>query len=235
MIDTLSNTRTTPAMPTAPSTIRALVLDDNQFDRAKIRRLFRTSGLNFDLDEADSLNSFTGMMDTENFDVILMDYNLPQGNGIEALQIAQQCKKNQNAAKILITGDDRSNIAVTAIKLGCQDYISKTNLSAEQLKSSVQSAILESERATANEQNLLRKSDELTRQVMSKYSQILQPEIANIVRDMRRLKQTMSNPNSNLPGDLEAIERKCIGLWSILTDAEMAISISDANPQSRPC
>ncbi len=42
---------------TAKTTINALILDDNKFDRAKIRRLFNSSGIPFVLNEANTLKT----------------------------------------------------------------------------------------------------------------------------------------------------------------------------------
>ncbi|MDA8746946.1 response regulator [Litoreibacter sp.] len=220
MTPALAENALATVIPPVQNEIRALVLDDSQFDRTKIRRMFRTSGLEFSLDEVETLGSLQQALDQEEFDVILIDYNLPEGNGIEAVKQIQQHSTNSDAAIIMVTGDDQSQIAVKAMKVGCRDYISKGQLSAESLQSSILAAIEGTEFAKSQVYSRTKNIEEVTNLVMAKYSNALQPEIASIVREMRRLKATMANPNSNLPGDLEAIEQQCVHLWAILTMPE---------------
>jgi PleD family two-component response regulator len=66
--------------------------------------------------------------------VIFIDYVLPPGNGLEALDILRDHAVNHECAAILVTGDDRSDVAVCALKRGCADYIAKGKLSAGTLR-----------------------------------------------------------------------------------------------------
>lgn len=214
------------AIPPGVNSIRALILDDDQFDRSKIRRMFRTSGLPFNLDEAESLESLEEILNQEEYDLVLIDYNLPQGNGIEAVKLVQNHPVNSEAATIMVTGDDQSQVAVKALKMGCQDYISKTHLSVESLKMSVEAALEGAELIRLQGDAQSTNTEQLTNQILTRYSNALQPEIAKIVREMRQLKTTFSNPDTNLPGNLEAIERRCIDLWATLRKPE-EIGLSD--------
>ena len=197
--------------------ISALILDDSQFDRMKIRRLFNTTGIPFYLNETDTLAALRDVLDQQDFDIVLIDYNLPESNGIDALKLVQEHPRNQHAATIMITGYDQSEIAVKAFKMGCLDYISKGQLSAERLKSTVLSAIEKAEQARAEGARVETYTEDLAQAIMSEYSSTMQPELAKIVRELRALRATMADPKSNLPADLEAIEHRCIRLWSILT------------------
>ncbi|OUS20829.1 hypothetical protein A9Q95_11235 [Rhodobacterales bacterium 59_46_T64] len=198
--------------------VKALILDDSRFDRTRVRRLFRSVGVPFNLDEADTVDSLKKVLDQETFDVILVDYNLPVSNGLEALKMVREHPKNANAATIMIAGDDQTEVAVQAMKFGCKDYISKRQLSAERLKSSIFAAIDEARLEHIDGHRRIHQIEELTKQVMSKYSTAFQPQIARIVRDIRALKVTLADPNSNLPADIEAIEQRCISLWAHLIE-----------------
>ncbi|WP_414623681.1 PAS domain S-box protein [Calothrix sp. CCY 0018] len=80
-------------------------------------------------------------------DIILLEYVLPDMDGLEFLaKLKQKQKQHQETPPvIIITGYGNENIAVRAIKSGCQDYLVKQHLTSELLNSSVNSAILDSE------------------------------------------------------------------------------------------
>jgi len=220
MLNAIVDNTTAVTVSPASTGIRVLILDDSQFDRTKIRRMFRTSEMDVVLDEAESIAELQLALDQGEFDIVLVDYNLPQGDGIDAVKLVKEHSSNFGAATIMVTGDDQSQIAVDAMKMGCQDYMSKDRLSSESLQASILRAIQGSELIRTKANSRSSNIEKLAKLVMSNYSTALQPEIASIVREMRRLRGTMANPDSNLPGDLEAIERNCIRLWAILSKPE---------------
>lgn len=220
MIQPASNQSTRIQAPVSSDEISALILDDNRFDRMKIRRLFKNSGMPVLLDEADSLDSLESVLNELDFDVILLDYDLPRDSGLDAIKLVRDHPRNHSAATIMITGFDHSEIAVQALKLGCTDYISKGQLSATRLRDTVLAAIEYSERTQKLDQDHKQMTEEMAEKIMSGYSSVLQPELAKIVREIRALKATLADPNSNLPADLEAIEKRCIRLWSALINPQ---------------
>ncbi len=207
------------ALMSAPQSINALILDDDKFDRAKIRRLFNKAGVPFVLNEADTLKTLKQCLDATEFDVVLIDYNLSYGNGIDALKLVQRHPKNGNAATIMITGDDRSAIAVEALQTGCKDYVSKHDLSARELRAKVQYAIEKSGFANSDEGRWKENVNNLTEVIVANYAHALQPKIAAILQDTQMLRTSIDHPDVDPQKDLEAIERQCMDLWLSLTDA----------------
>ncbi|MCZ6634254.1 MAG: sigma-54 dependent transcriptional regulator [bacterium] len=59
----------------------------------------------------------------ENVDLVLVDYMMPEMNGIEVLQ--QLKEKDPNAVVLLMTGNASIESAVEAMKLGAVDYLTK--------------------------------------------------------------------------------------------------------------
>lgn len=58
----------------------------------------------------------------ERFDLILSDYNLPDGSGMELLrEVQQRC----STPVIMVTGENVGHIAAEAIRLGATDYVVK--------------------------------------------------------------------------------------------------------------
>lgn len=69
------------------------------------------------------------------FDLYIVDYMLNYKNGIEI--IIEIRSKNIDTPIIFLTGYGNEDVAVTAMKVGATDYISKTKLTAELLEHSV--------------------------------------------------------------------------------------------------
>lgn len=67
--------------------------------------------------------------DKDTFDLIFLDYHLPDGNGTQVLDAIQLHPRNQHAATIVATGGVEAEIAINAIKNGCSDLLMKADLS----------------------------------------------------------------------------------------------------------
>jgi CheY-like chemotaxis protein len=201
--------------------IRALILDDSVFDRRRIRRLTHDTQLQISLDEIASIDALDKILDQEKFDVVLIDYNLPQGDGLEALRRVQAHPVNGDCPAIMVTGDDKSAIAVQSLKMGCVDYLPKDRLTAISLRESIVKAIKDFDDARDVVPLLPAEVERLTSVMMQKYASALQPRLARIIRDMRTLKSKFGDPDTNLPGGLEQIERQCIHMWAILLDPKI--------------
>ncbi|MEP5728329.1 MAG: response regulator [Sulfitobacter sp.] len=124
-----------------PREIRALLLDDSNFDRARIRRLSNRTNLAIQLDEVESIAQMSDAVSNEIYDLILIDYRLPVGDGIEALDYIQQNAQNRGAGKIMITGDGAQQIAIDAMRGGCHDFLSKEEMDVAALRSAMVNAL----------------------------------------------------------------------------------------------
>lgn len=122
--------------------IHALLLDDSQFDRRRIRRLGkRIDGLPLRLDEVGTLEEMEEALAREAYDVILVDYRLAEGTGLEALERISAMARHSTAGRIMITGDEDIGTAVQAMRSGCHDYLSKDGMSAEVLREAMLNAM----------------------------------------------------------------------------------------------
>lgn len=124
-----------------PQSIKALLLDDSNFDRARIRRLSDRTKLPIQLDEVSSIEEMDNAVKTSAYDLILIDYRLPVGDGFSALDQIQHNPLNKGAGTIMITGDGGLETAVTAMRRGCHDFLSKDSMTAAQLKTAMMNAM----------------------------------------------------------------------------------------------
>ena len=114
---------------TPPAPIRALVLDDDAFDRSRIRRVTERSDLVIEVDEVPTIAEMSASIQTAPYDVILVDYNLTDGNGFDAIQRIRTHDRSRDTAVIMVTGQGRGHLVADAFHSGCQDFIEKQDIS----------------------------------------------------------------------------------------------------------
>ncbi|UWR23143.1 response regulator [Sulfitobacter sp. S190] len=121
--------------------IKALLLDDSTFDRARIRRLSKQTELMLHMDEVGSIGELKDAVGRQVYDLILIDYRLPEGDGLEVLAHIKRSELNSDAATVMITGDAQLETAVTAMRNGCHDFLRKDDMNAVQLRGAVMNAM----------------------------------------------------------------------------------------------
>ncbi len=103
--------------------LRVLIIDDN-VDQLEISRItLRKRDPALDIEVALDAESGLQILKEKHIDVILLDYNLPDMNGLEVLRAMQQFKRD--IPVIFVTGQGNEKIAVEAMKNGAADYIIK--------------------------------------------------------------------------------------------------------------
>ena len=114
-----------------------LVIDDHPLVREGVKKSLATAGFNC-VGEAGSLKEAIAMIALHNPDVITVDLNLPDGNGLEIISWAR--KNSSTIAIIVLTLDDDLDLVSAAAQSGAQAFISKSE-SAEHLVSAIKSVI----------------------------------------------------------------------------------------------
>jgi CheY-like chemotaxis protein len=94
---------------------RILVAEDNQFNRLLLEMIFQKHHLSYSM----AMNGIEAVerAEAEDFDIILMDIQMPEMDGIEAMKIIRQ-KNNKHQALILA-------VTANAIKEELDDYLQK--------------------------------------------------------------------------------------------------------------
>lgn len=186
--------------------IRALLLDDNTFDRARIRRLSDKTNLPVRLDEVDSIASLNEAVAKEHYDLVMIDYRLPVGDGMQALECLSHNDQNCNAGKIMITGDGARQTAVEAMRSGCHDFLTKEEMNVEALRSAMITAL---SAAHAHRQMALHREQqkELIRQglVEAMRDTEVQGNVISIVRQQMRQHAFTADSRALNDSDLDAL------------------------------
>lgn len=147
-------------------TLKILVVDDDEVDRMAVRRALKQAGIQFDLREVPNCQSAIATLKQEAFDCAVLDYRLPDGDG---LSLVQQIRQGQfPVALIVLTGQGDEEVAVELMKAGVSDYLAKGRLTTETLGRSLRNAVrihrAEIQAAEATEK--LRASEERYRLVL---------------------------------------------------------------------
>ncbi len=110
-----------------------LIIEDSVTDREMYCRfLKRGSHYEFDLVEFEWVEAALEFCQQTKPDLILLDYLLPDSDGLEAIEQLKQCNPKPTPI-IMLTGQGDEDVAVQAMKQGVKDYLIKDKLNEENL------------------------------------------------------------------------------------------------------
>jgi PAS domain S-box-containing protein len=121
--------------------LTVLILDDSPEDRQVYRRyLLQDQEHSYIILEEESGERGLALYQQFQPEVILLDFLLPDMDGLEFLaELKQQSQAMPSV--IMLTGYGNESVAVQAMKSGVQDYLVKGQTTAERLRSTIHSAI----------------------------------------------------------------------------------------------
>ncbi|MCC3160475.1 hybrid sensor histidine kinase/response regulator [Hymenobacter sp. 15J16-1T3B] len=126
---------------------KILLVDDNEHDRMLYRRLLRKQAEHqeFQVFEADSGEMARVQFAAHRPDCVLLDYNLPDTDGLELLLDLKQLAPDDSLCVVMITGGGSEALAVKALNNGALDYLVKQHFDHELLFKTVMHAIEKNE------------------------------------------------------------------------------------------
>lgn len=138
-----------------PSTIKILFVEDvSSFAFAITADLKRRASFCPEIVIAESLQVAINKLTEQQFDLVLLDLSLPDSRGLETLAAVKSIEPHTPV--IVLTGADAEEIALSALKLGAQDYLMKGDLDGKLLGRSIVYAIerarIETERSRLYDQ-----------------------------------------------------------------------------------
>ena len=117
-----------------------LVIDDDELDRKSVARAVKALGSGYEMLEARNGRQGVELATAQPFDCILLDYRLPDMDGLDVL-IELRERLGVTAPIVMLTGSGNEAVAVEAMKRGAQDYLPKSQLGPESLFRVVSNAI----------------------------------------------------------------------------------------------
>ncbi|OGT38707.1 MAG: hypothetical protein A3F11_03710 [Gammaproteobacteria bacterium RIFCSPHIGHO2_12_FULL_37_14] len=133
--------------------VKLLIVDDEVVDRAYYQRMLRQSAnLPYQATEAINGKEAIDYLQNHEVDCILLDYQLPDMNGLDLLKKIKEIS-GKFVPVIMLTGRGDEQVAVSAIKNGAEDYFIKNKIEPNQLMKAILNAIRSSQlKKTINQQ-----------------------------------------------------------------------------------
>jgi len=100
-----------------------LLADDNLCDQALMMRFLKRMGLRADL--ASNGHEVLHALENQSYDVILMDIQMPELDGLETTKVIRQQRHDRSTKIIAITGCNQKGDREKCIHAGMDDYICK--------------------------------------------------------------------------------------------------------------
>lgn len=102
---------------------RLLIVDDEPRIRLSIRN--QLDGSELHIDECETGCDAIAMLETEEFDIVLLDINLPDISGLEVMEWISS--NNIHTSVIFVSADDSIDSAIFALRKGAVEFVRKPN------------------------------------------------------------------------------------------------------------
>ncbi|MGI9435928.1 MAG: response regulator [Geminicoccaceae bacterium] len=122
--------------------MRVLLIDDDLYDRRALRRLMKRLSMDVSMEEAFDVASALQLLAVEAFDCLLIDYRLPDGDGIELVQKLMATNLGGPVPAIMLSGQPTDALAREAMENGLLDFLSKEGLNADMLERALRNALI---------------------------------------------------------------------------------------------
>lgn len=149
--------------------LKAILMDDNMFDRRVICDLSQKSGYDLDFVETTSIAETREALSGQSADIIFLDYRVPDGSGID---FSREISGPSAPPTIIVTGEGDERAAVQSFRAGAVDYLSKNDLTIESFEAAISSAL-----SSRREQSSAATEDENIREELSALRQMVEGNI----------------------------------------------------------
>ena len=103
--------------------LRVLIVDDDLAQAEMMSEFLHLSGY-LEVDRVSDIRSLWPQLKKNSYDIILLDYILPDGTGLDVLD--QMASREVETPVVMVTGQGSERIAVEAIQRGASDYLLKS-------------------------------------------------------------------------------------------------------------
>jgi len=110
-------------MPVAP--LHVLIAEDSEDDTELLLRELQRGGYEPVCERVDTADALRAALGSQEWDIVISDYSMPQFCGLEALRLVQQ--HDRDIPFIIVSGAIGEDTAVMAMKAGAHDYVIKGN------------------------------------------------------------------------------------------------------------
>ena len=121
------------------SPTRILIIDDDELDRMAARRALSRASFTIEVVEASTGEEGLALYATQAFDAVLLDYRLPDIDGLDVLS-RMRASEHKQAAVIVLSRQEDERLAELCIDAGAQDFLLKDEISERRLTRAIRQA-----------------------------------------------------------------------------------------------
>lgn len=173
-----------------PEALKVLLIEDDRYHAVLVEKALMFSHLNCAVDKTYSISEGLEMLSREQYDLLLLDYNLPDGNGLAAVKEIKA--RGFDKPIIVTTGEGSEKIAVEFMKSEVYDYIVKDE-QYPRIVPYVISQVLE-------KHQLRKKNEELERRALETQ------KLSAVVKTIRTLNHEINNPLMTVLGNAQLLQ-----------------------------
>jgi len=118
-------------------TLDILIVDNNELDRAHIKRTLRRSDTQCRVSEADDVSSALTLLTQHCYDAILVEYNTSQRSGLELLKTLKTDRVENASAIIMMSKSEEETLAMECLQAGAHDFIAKSDITGYRLRRAI--------------------------------------------------------------------------------------------------
>src|SRR5688500_4767275 len=139
--------------PGSEQIFKILLVEDSADDAFLVTTMLkRNTAVPTEVIHEDRVASARARLHQEPFDCVLLDLNLPDARGLEAVRLVAAA--SQDAAIVVLTGLQDEDTGIEALKEGAQDYLSKTHVDGHVLGRAIRYSV-ERKRVEATKRHFL--------------------------------------------------------------------------------
>ena len=106
------------------TSIKILLVDDSAIMREIIRNLLGKLGYQ-EVREAENGEVALEILKSDNFNLIIADWNMPKMSGLDLLKTVRKDEKYKNTSFIMVTSEENKDNIISTLEAGADDYLVK--------------------------------------------------------------------------------------------------------------
>ena len=214
--------------------IKVLLVEDDAVSAEIVKAMVGQDSGVFDIEWVASLGNGLSSLADNNFDLVLLDFGLPDSEGLDTFLKLQKHSPMVAIIPLTATGDE--SLALKAIQLGAQDYLFKGTISRQLLTKSMRYAV----ERKRGEEALRRAHDELERRVVERTQELsaANAKLTEQIAERRRAENELRRLSHRLV-EVQEGERRNIArelhdeIGQLLTGLKLVIEIASRMPIER--
>jgi two-component system chemotaxis response regulator CheY len=104
--------------------MRALIVDDSSFVREYLRHLLDRMGIACE-EAVDGSDALAVLTDEKEFDLMLLDVNMPVMNGLECVKALREAKMHPEMKVMMVTTEADNSFITRALDNGADEFLMK--------------------------------------------------------------------------------------------------------------